>query len=166
MPRQDITSLVEDLGAALHVRGMTLACAESCTGGLISSTLTDVSGSSDWFTGAVVAYANAVKTALLDVPEAVLAEHGAVSEPVVRRMAEGVARTMGTRCAVAVSGVAGPTGGTPEKPVGTVWIAARVDGEEHAALFRFGGSRAEVKRQTVLEAVTMLSALLREEKTP
>jgi len=138
-------------------RGFLLATAESCTGGLLASTLTNLSGSSGWFHGGVVAYSNALKAGLLGVPEAVIAEHGAVSEPVVLAMAAGALRLPGMPadrgCAVAISGVAGPTGGTREKPVGTVWMAWAWPGGTHAESFLFRGGRASVKAQSVAGAL-------------
>ncbi|MBU1003892.1 MAG: CinA family protein [Proteobacteria bacterium] len=148
-----LSTQIMELGRALSARGLWLCTAESCTGGLISSALTDVSGSSEWFRGAVVAYANEVKESLLQVPRETLEGHGAVSEPVVLAMAAGVCVTLGASCSVAVSGIAGPTGGSPDKPVGTVWLAWCVDGIVDAELKSFGGSRAEVKAQTVRAAV-------------
>jgi nicotinamide-nucleotide amidase len=148
------------LGEALRARGRTLATAESCTGGLLASSLTDVPGSSDWFRGAVVAYANGVKTGVLGVPEDALAAHGAVSEAVVRAMARGAARVLDAQCAVAVSGIAGPGGGSAEKPVGTVWMAFFVDGVVCARLHRFDGPRHAVKAATVRAAVAGLLELL------
>ncbi|MFP5221085.1 MAG: CinA family protein [Acidobacteriota bacterium] len=141
------------LAERLTARGWMLATAESCTGGLIACELTNVSGSSGWYQGGVVAYANSVKQALLDVPAETLAAHGAVSREVVLAMALGAARRLGAQCALSVSGVAGPTGGTPEKPVGTVWIGWAVDGAAHAELFRFEGDRLAVKRLSALAAV-------------
>lgn len=153
MNDQLLQTQIVDLGRALTARGLWLCTAESCTGGLIASTLTDVSGSSEWFRGAVVAYANQVKESLLGVPPGVLAAHGAVSEPVVLAMARGACATLGASCSVAVSGIAGPTGGSPDKPVGMVWLAWSVDGAVDARRVRFDGSRAEVKAQTVRAAV-------------
>jgi len=144
------------LGAALSAAGRFLATAESCTGGLIASTLTDVPGSSLWFRGAVVAYANETKTTLLGVPPELLAAHGAVSEPVARAMALGAARALGAQCAVAVSGIAGPGGGSADKPVGTVWIAFVVDGALSARRYHFDGARHAVKAATVRAAVAGL----------
>lgn len=155
-----IQDTITRLGAALAARGWFLATAESCTGGLIAAALTDVPGSSDWFRGAVVAYANSVKSDLLGVPEALLVEHGAVSEPVACRMAEGAARALNTRCAVAVSGIAGPGGGTPDKPVGTVWMAFTIGSGVQGRLFHFDGTRAEVRAKAVRSAVQGLLALL------
>ena len=109
--------------ALLAERGLRLATAESCTGGGIGARITAVPGASEHYVGGVVSYANEVKTGVLGVDPAVLERHGAVSEPVVRQMARGAARLCGAECAVSVSGIAGPGGGTPEKPVGTVWMA-------------------------------------------
>ncbi len=154
------------LGQRLAALGATLATAESCTGGLIAARCTDVPGSSAWFTGGVVAYANDVKRDVLGVDPALLAAHGAVSEPVVRAMAAGVRRLTGARFAVAVSGVAGPDGGTPEKPVGTVWMAV-ADGENVQALcFLFSGDRAAVRTATVDAAVEALLALCEGQAMP
>lgn len=151
-------TLVDELAGNLKSKGWRLATAESCTGGLIASELTNVSGSSDWFEGGVVAYSNSVKQSLLGVPGDVLARHGAVSREVVQAMARGVAERLGARCALAVSGIAGPTGGTPEKPVGTVWIGWSVNGEDSAERFLFDGGRLEVKRQSALAALAGLIA--------
>ncbi len=151
---------VHVLGQRLKACGGTLATAESCTGGLIAARCTDVPGSSAWFIGGVVAYANEVKRDVLGVDPDLLAAHGAVSEPVVRAMAAGVRRLTGTRLAVAVSGVAGPDGGTPEKPVGTVWVAVADGGNVHARRFLFSGDRAAVRNATVDAAVEMLLDML------
>jgi len=131
------------LGRLLAERGRTLATAESCTGGMIAELMTAVPGSSVYLRGGVVAYANAAKTALLGVPEALLAEHGAVSEPVARAMAEGARARFGTDYAVATTGIAGPAGGTREKPVGLVYVAlADASGTESRELFfAFGRDR-------------------------
>lgn len=115
--------LIGRLGKALSRKGYLFTTAESCTGGLIAAACTDMPGSSAWFAGGVVAYADAVKREVLNVPQGLLRDFGAVSEPVVRRMALGALAACGAQAAVAVSGIAGPDGGTPEKPVGTVWIA-------------------------------------------
>ncbi|MBA9075429.1 competence/damage-inducible protein A [Rufibacter quisquiliarum] len=111
------------VGALLKARNLTISTAESCTGGLVAHKLTSVPGSSAYFTGSVVAYSNEVKKAQLGVPQETLARHGAVSEETVRLMAEGVRRLLNTDIGVATSGIAGPDGGTPEKPVGTIWLA-------------------------------------------
>jgi len=117
------TTLAEVIGTRLCARGQTLAVAESCTGGMIGQLVTAIPGSSRWFVGGVIAYANSVKEEMLDVQRATLEAHGAVSEPTVIEMADGARARTGAQWAVAVSGIAGPDGGTAEKPVGTVFIA-------------------------------------------
>ncbi|HEY5622190.1 MAG TPA: CinA family protein [Gammaproteobacteria bacterium] len=158
---EELFELASDLGKALVASGMTVACAESCTGGWIAKAITDVPGSSDWFGWGVVTYANAAKIGALGVAPELLAAHGAVSEPVVRAMAEGVLRVSGADVSVAVSGVAGPDGGTSEKPVGTVWIAwARGSGVTTINV-QFDGDRESVRRQTVAAALRGLHDVLR-----
>jgi nicotinamide-nucleotide amidase len=116
-------SLEQKIGVLLRQQGLTLATAESCTGGSVAARITSVPGSSAYFTGGIVAYANAVKQALLHVSPQTLEQHGAVSRETVVEMAQGARQTLHTDCAIATSGIAGPDGGTTEKPVGTVWIA-------------------------------------------
>jgi nicotinamide-nucleotide amidase len=158
MAREDIAHLVTELADALRARGWQLASAESCTGGMIAAACTDLAGSSDWFERGVVSYSNEAKIALLGVPISLLEQHGAVSEPVVRAMAEGMQRSSGADLAVAVTGIAGPAGGTPAKPVGTVWFgfaqrdaagSVQVDSEHR----RFDGDRARVRLATVEHAL-------------
>lgn len=156
MDRTLLLRAVADAGEWLRAEGRWLAGAESCTGGLIASTLTDVPGSSEWFKGCVVAYANEIKERVLGVPGAVLREHGAVSEACVRAMAEGAARALGADVAFAVSGIAGPGGGTAEKPVGTVWVGWYSSGKTRAKHYAFGGDRAQVKAQTLAAVVNGL----------
>ena len=138
------------------MRGWRLATAESCTGGWIAKALTDVAGSSQWFDGGIVAYSNAAKTALLGVPGEVLAAHGAVSEEVVRAMAEGARRAFAADLAIAVSGIAGPGGGTSDKPVGIVHFAWATASGVTAARRIFAGGRESVRRQTVALALERL----------
>jgi len=157
---QEITSLVAGLGAALTARGWLAATAESCTGGLIACMLTDVPGSSQWYAGGVVAYANRIKEKLLGVPGPLLEKYGAVSRETVLAMAQGTAKRFNVQCAVAVSGVAGPDGGSPEKPVGTVWIGWSVDGLHSAERFFFQGDRLCVKRQSAHAALAGLAGKL------
>ena len=147
------------LGRALLARNLRVATAESCTGGWIAKALTDVSGSSQWFEGGLVAYSNSAKSSLLGVPAGVIAAHGAVSEPVVRAMAEGARARLGAALAVAVSGIAGPDGGTPDKPVGTVWLAWANGRQTTAAREIFAGDREAVRRQTVAFALRRLIEL-------
>lgn len=149
---------VSQLGDALRRREWMAATAESCTGGLLASVLTDVSGSSDWFLGSLVTYSNDMKESILGVPADTLHAHGAVSRETVLAMARGLLLMTGADIGVAVSGIAGPTGGTPDKPVGTVWMAWAWPTGERAERFLFKGSRAEIKEQTVDWAIKGLLA--------
>jgi nicotinamide-nucleotide amidase len=153
----DVAGAVVD---ALRASGRTLATAESCTGGYIGKRLTDRPGSSDVYLGGVVAYANEVKAELLGVDEATLLENGAVSEAVARAMAEGAARSLRADAAVAVTGIAGPGGGTEQKPVGTVWHAATLDGRTVAQLETFQGNRDAVRERATQAALFLLLRLL------
>ena len=154
-----LLALSFDLGRFLLQYGQSLATAESCTGGLIAATLTEVAGSSDWFGWGVVSYANAAKMQLLAVQPEALHDHGAVSEAVVRQMAAGVQRLSGADWSIAVSGVAGPGGGSVAKPVGTVWFAiAGPDLRVEAFVHHFSGDRASVRWQTVETALSALIA--------
>jgi len=147
----DLAAVVLDL---CRERGLSIAVAESCTGGLLGARLTAIPGSSDVVLGGVIAYANDVKAELLGVSKDDLLVQGAVSEPVVRAMATGVRATTGARIGMAITGIAGPGGGTEEKPVGTVWIATDIDGTVEARRTRLIGDRAEVRQraaQAVLE---------------
>jgi nicotinamide-nucleotide amidase len=154
------TDLAAVVLEACRARGMTVAAAESCTGGLLGARLTSVPGSSDVVLGGVVAYANAVKTAELGVAPAVLAEHGAVSEPVARQMATGVRAKLGASIGVGITGVAGPGGGTPEKPVGTVWIAVDVGGEVRALRSPMVGDREEIRYRAAQLALDLVRRAL------
>jgi len=160
---------VSQLATALRQRGWRLATAESCTGGLIAAACTALAGSSDWFERGFVSYSNAAKSELLGVDAALIAEHGAVSEPVVRAMALGALERARVEIAVAVTGVAGPGGGTPSKPVGTVWLAvargfgaasAPAVAQVHATHLQLAGDRAAVRQQTVARALSALLAAL------
>lgn len=155
--------LIDAVAMRLRRRGWSIAVAESCTGGLIAKRLTDRAGSSDFMVGGVVAYANRAKTQLLGVDAALLSEHGAVSEPVASAMARGVADRFGAHCAVAVTGIAGPDGGTPEKPVGTVCIAARAADVERVRTLRLPGDREEVRERSAQAALALLWRLIGEE---
>lgn len=137
-------------------RGARLAVAESCTGGLLGARLTEIPGSSDVFVGGVIAYDNALKVEALGVPQALLAEHGAVSEPVARAMAEGAVRQFGVSGAVSITGVAGPGGGTSEKPVGTVWIGCALDGIVEARRSLFPGTRYEIRARAAQAGLLLL----------
>ncbi|HSG49145.1 MAG TPA: CinA family nicotinamide mononucleotide deamidase-related protein [Longimicrobiales bacterium] len=149
----DVAEAVLD---ALRARGWTLALGESCTGGLAAKRLTDVPGSSAVVAGGVVAYSNEAKTALLGVSAETIREHGAVSEPVARALAQGAARAFGARCGVGITGVAGPGGGSPEKPVGTVHYAATVGDRTRAAHTVFAGDREAVRIRAAQAALTLL----------
>lgn len=139
-----------------------LGVAESCTGGMLSARITAIPGSSEVFVGGVVAYADAVKTAALQVPLEVLQAHGAVSEATVVAMAEGAQRVFAADCAMAVTGIAGPGGGSPEKPVGTVWLAARVHATTRAVRRLFPGDRDAIRRRAAQAALDLLRRLLAE----
>jgi len=141
------------VGRVLRHRGYTLAVAESCTGGLLGGTLTRVPGSSAYFLGGVIAYHNRIKQELLGVPDTVLDHFGAVSEPVAVLMAEGVRLRLGADLGVGITGIAGPTGGTPEKPVGLVWIGLSLHGRTHAFRHRFDGDREAIRKQSVQAAL-------------
>ena len=137
-----------------------MATAESCTGGLIAAACTDLSGSSDWFERGFVTYSNDAKSEMLDVDARLVTRHGAVSEEVVRAMAQGAINRSHAQVAVAVTGVAGPSGGSKNKPVGTVWFGWSVNGQLHAEVRHFAGDRAAVRVATVRHALQQLLALL------
>jgi nicotinamide-nucleotide amidase len=151
----DGRSLEAVVGDLLRERKLTVAAAESCTGGLLTSRLTDVPGSSDYVERGVVCYSNRAKTELAGVPEALIAAHGAVSEPVARAMAEGIRSRAGTNLGIGITGIAGPGGGTPEKPVGTVAVAVAADDEVRVRTFQFIGGRDMVKFQAAQSALNM-----------
>ncbi len=152
----DGRSLEEVVGASLAARGWTIAVAESCTGGLVTGRLTEVPGSSAWVIGSVVAYANDVKIKALGVPAAMIEAHGAVSEPVALAMAEGARTAMRTNVGVSVTGIAGPTGGTAEKPVGTVVIAVATPDGAGARTLHLTGDRQMVRHQSVIGALDLV----------
>ena len=141
------------LGELCVERGVSVTAAESCTGGGVAAAITDIAGSSRYFETGYVTYSNAAKQRLLGVPGETLGAHGAVSQPVVEAMVEGACRDSGARLGVSVSGVAGPDGGSDEKPVGTVWFAFAVDGRLEADRQRFAGGRDEVRQAAVLHAL-------------
>jgi competence/damage-inducible protein CinA-like protein len=148
------------VGELLRERTMTIAVAESCSGGLLASRLTDVPGSSDYVERGVVCYSNRSKTELVGVPDAVIREHGAVSEPVALAMAEGIRSRAGTNVGVGITGIAGPGGGTPEKPVGMVCVAVVVDAESRVRTFQFVGGRDMVKFQSAQSAMNLTRLML------
>ena len=156
-----IYRLAEDVGEALKGRGLMLVTAESCTGGWISEAVTMVPGSSDWFERGFVTYTYISKREMLGVKEATLSRHGAVAEEVVREMVAGALARSHAQVAVAVSGVAGPAGGTPDKPVGTVCLAwGMKDGKPRSETTRFAGDREAVRRQAVERALRGVIELL------
>lgn len=144
----------------LRARGLSMSTAESCTGGNIAHAITSVPGSSESFLGSVVSYANEVKTGLLGVKPETLASHGAVSREVVEQMVAGVCRATGSDCAVATSGIAGPGGGSPEKPVGTVWLAAKAGDSITSRVVHLPGNRARVIDRATTEALLTLVRML------
>lgn len=149
----ELTAAVSRLAERLLARGLSMAAAESCTGGWIAKCCTDRAGSSAWFERGFVTYSNAAKTDLLGVDPGLLAREGAVSEAVARAMAAGALGHSAADVALAVTGIAGPDGGTPDKPVGTVWFAWAVGGAVAAECLRFEGGREAVRRQSVRHAL-------------
>lgn len=141
-------------------RGWMLATAESCTGGKVASSITSIAGSSDVFLGGVVSYANDVKRRMLGVSADDLANYGAVSNAVVRQMAEGVSRVTRAECSVATSGIAGPGGGTKDKPVGTVWMAVHTPAGTHSWLEHFDGDRLEIINQATRAVLAKLKDIV------
>jgi nicotinamide-nucleotide amidase len=157
---RDGDSLEQAVGRRLIARGLTLAVAESCTGGLVGHRLTGIPGSSAFFERGVVVYSNRAKEELLGVPEEILRTHGAVSRPCAEAMVRGICERSGAGCGLSITGIAGPDGGTPAKPVGTVFIGLAVGGAVEARHFRFGGGRASVKWQSSQMALDMLRRAL------
>ncbi|HTU68090.1 MAG TPA: nicotinamide-nucleotide amidohydrolase family protein [Steroidobacteraceae bacterium] len=158
-----LSALARDVGARLHAGRRRLVSVESCTGGWIAKLCTDIAGSSEWFDCGFVVYSNAAKTRDVGVPAKLIDAEGAVSEPVVRAMAEGALARTGATVAIAVSGIAGPGGATPGKPVGTVWFALaqrtadRLECEGH--LVKFDGDRDAVRRRAVEYALNLLGQI-------
>ena len=157
--------LAARLGAALRAAGKTIACAESCTGGLVTSRLTDIPGSSDYVMGSVVSYTNDIKERLVGVRHETLAAHGAVSPETAREMADGIRRVIRTDLGLGITGIAGPGGGTAAKPVGLVYIAVSSEKGTRVTENHFSGTRTEVKQQTsdaalalALDALTEVQA--------
>jgi len=154
---EELIDLAQRTGALLERRGWVLATAESCTGGWIAEAVTAIAGSSAWFDTGFVTYSNTAKTRLLGVPTGLLEAEGAVSEPVVRTMVAGALAASAATVAVAVSGIAGPTGGSAEKPVGTVCLAWSWPGQPVFSETRhFEGDRAGIRRQTVVHALSVI----------
>lgn len=146
----------QELAKRFLASGQTLALAESCTGGMIAARITDIPGCSAWFRGGVVAYHNEIKQQVLGVPADLLEQHGAVSEAVAQAMAEGVRKLADSELALSVTGIAGPDGGTPEKPVGTVYISLVDISGCVTRCYHFKGNRDAVRKQTTEEALFML----------
>ena len=154
------SEICEQLARLLPQRGWMMASAESCTGGLIAAACTDLAGSSVWFERGFVTYSNAAKTDMLGVDAPLITQHGAVSEPVARAMALGVVRHSQAQVAVAVTGIAGPSGGSADKPVGTVWFGWVVEGVVHTQLQVFAGDREAVRAAAVRHGLRGLVQLL------
>lgn len=148
--------MVAQLADALRLKGWMLATAESCTGGMIAAACTDLPGSSDWFDRGFVTYSNAAKSEMLGVPAALIAKHGAVSEAVVRAMAQGAITHSKAQASIAVSGVAGPGGGSPEKPVGMVWLAWQIGTQSHATCMQWHGNRSSLRTQATAHGLQQL----------
>ncbi|MDB5883840.1 MAG: CinA domain protein [Polaromonas sp.] len=155
-----VPALVALLAHALQTRGWLVATAESCTGGLIAAACTELAGSSQWFERGFVTYSNAAKTDMLGVDAALIEQHGAVSDGVARAMAQGALVRSRAQAAVAVTGVAGPGGGSPNKPVGTVWFGWAVPAGTFSEVRQFDGDRATVRQATVAHALGRLVELL------
>ena len=157
-----LTAQVLALGDVLRERKWTVSCAESCTGGGVAFAFTSVSGSSDWFNQSWVAYSNEAKQRELGVTEATLSQYGAVSEQTVKEMAQGVCRKSGAELAVTVSGIAGPGGGSDEKPVGTVWFGFVCGGKKAQIKQVFSGNRDKVRSAAIAFAISHLVQMLSE----
>ena len=155
------TDLTKTLAEILLSRNWTVSLAESCTGGLVSATLTELAGSSEWFERGYVTYSNEAKTECLDVPAQFIESHGAVSEQVAKAMAEGTRINSGSNVAISITGIAGPSGGTAEKPVGTVCFGWATENQTLTKTMHFDGDRQAVRQQATAFALTELIALLR-----
>lgn len=152
----DLITLAERLGRRCREHGLSVTAAESCTGGGVASAITAVAGSSDYFETGYVTYSNAAKSRLLGVPESTIAQHGAVSREVVEAMVAGACRESGAGLGVAISGVAGPDGGSPDKPVGTVWLAWGNAERQQAERLHYPGDRRSVRERAVRDAIVGL----------
>ncbi len=161
LTEQELRDLAEQLGECLKAKGMKLASAESCTGGWLAKIITDIPGSSAWFTGSVVCYSNESKHSLLGVDENTLTEFGAVSGDTVLEMSDGLFSHTDADVAVSVSGIAGPDGGSEDKPVGLVWLSwGKRDKSVFANPFNFDGDREDVRKQSIKQALNCLLDLL------
>lgn len=151
-----LTAQISAIGEHLKSKSWRVTCAESCTGGGIACALTSVAGSSQWFEQSFVTYANSAKQTLVGVREQTLYEHGAVSQQVVTEMVTGAAESTDSQCAIAVSGIAGPDGGTKEKPVGTVWFGFKIGTDVVTSNALFSGNRDQVRAQAICYAIDFL----------
>ena len=152
----DPRKLAERLVAEASSRGLKISFAESCTGGLIAASVTDIPGASGVFLGSAVTYSNEAKRDILGVDVSVMAEHGAVSAMCAEKMAEGARRIFGSDMALSVTGVAGPDGGSKEKPVGTVWFGISIENATYTFKEKFNGERSDIRRSAVMEALSSL----------
>jgi nicotinamide-nucleotide amidase len=158
---QELKDLAEQLGECMTAKGLKLASAESCTGGWLAKIITDIPGSSAWFTGSVVCYSNESKHSLLGVDEKALSEFGAVSGETVLELSDGLFSHTDADIAVSVSGIAGPDGGSDEKPVGLVWLSwGKRDKSVHARPYNFDGDREDVRKQSIKQALNNLLDLM------
>lgn len=153
-------AVLHRLADQLQQRGWMLATAESCTGGLIAAACTELAGSSTWFDRGFVTYSNAAKTEMLGVPETLIATHGAVSAQVAQAMSTGALAHSRAQVALSVTGIAGPSGGSPDKPVGTVWFGWAIGDQVQTACIRWPGNRQTVREHTMLHALQHLSQLI------
>ncbi len=156
----ELIALSSEVGEILKEKDLTVAAAESCTGGLLSHILTGLSGSSEYFIGGIVAYSNRIKEQILGVDSMTIVKYGAVSQETAQEMAHGVSEKFDTSIGLSTTGIAGPTGGTPEKPVGLVWIGIHIDNETYTTECHFKGDRGMVKASTVKEILTRLLEIL------
>ncbi len=153
--------ILNDLSAVLSQKRLTFGFAESCTGGMISSLVTEIPGISEYFYGSVVSYSNSIKTCLLKVDSHTIDLYGAVSRECVEQMADGLIDLMNVDCAVSVSGIAGPGGGSAEKPVGTVWFCFIVDNRRKAEKKFFSGNRQEIRKSASYYAITVMTDMMK-----
>jgi nicotinamide-nucleotide amidase len=156
----DIDQLAQLLGEKLVARSWTISCAESCTGGGIGYAITAISGSSTWFKQGLITYSNEAKQQLLGVTAQTLTRFGAVSAQTVQEMARGAAQSASAQVAIAISGIAGPDGGTPDKPVGTVWFGFFIDGQNHNITQLFNGNRQQVRLKAIEFALSKVIRLI------
>jgi nicotinamide-nucleotide amidase len=162
---EDITTLAERAGRALQKKGLLLATAESCTGGGVAQAVTEIAGSSEWFECGFITYSNASKAEMLDVPAALFAQHGTVSEEIAAAMAEGAIANSNAHVALSTTGIAGPGGAVPGKPVGTVCFGWSSGDATHTERLVFSGDRHAVREQTVAHALQGLLRFLEQDKS-